>query len=224
MRLFVVIPAYSRTIACETAGALLQEQGAALLAGVEMQVAFVPGTSLITQARNQAVAEFLASGADRMAFLDADIAWEPGALMKVAAAQRDFVGGAYRLKTAAESYPVHWIQERGELWADPETGLLEVAALPGGFLSLSRDVFSRLAEAHPERRYEHGGRTFHAYFHCPPGQGEDGAFCADWRAAGGKVWLDPTLTLTHVDGARAYTGCIGDWLRSRAPVSEEEAA
>lgn len=224
MKLFVAIPAYSRSLTCETARSLLSEQGAAFVSGVELQVAFIPGTSLITQARNQAVAEFLASDADRMVFVDADVAWEPGALLKIGAAQRDFVGGAYRFKTFVEDYPVHWIAERGELWADPDTGFLEVAALPGGFLSLSRDVFSRLAAAFPERTYEHGGRIFHAFFHCPPGQGEDGAFCADWRAIGGEVWLDPTPTLTHVDGAHSYTGCIGDWLRSRIPLPTEEIA
>jgi len=44
-------------------------------------------------------------------------------------------------------------------------------------------------------------------------------------AAGGRIWLDPELTLTHVDGGRNFTGRIGDWLRKRMKVGRisEEA-
>lgn len=127
----------------------------------------------------------------------------------------DFCGGAYRYKAEREGYPIGWLPEVGELNADPATGLLQVATLPGGFLSLSRAVFETLRAKHPERGYDFGGERFQAYFHCPPGCGEDGAFCADWRAAGGRVWLDPELRLTHVGGRGAFTGRVGDFLRGR---------
>ncbi len=45
------------------------------------------------------------------------------------------------------------------------------------------------------------------------------AFCALWRSIGGKVWLDPDLTLTHTGGNPSYTGRIGDWLAREAAVS-----
>lgn len=215
MKILVAIPAYDRKLTCETARSLLNEQGAAHLAGVELQILFVPGSSLITQARNQAVKEFIDSDADRMVFLDSDVAWEVGGLLRIASHKVDFCGGAYRYKDTTEGYPVGWIKDRDELWADKDTGLIEVAMLPGGFLSLSRDVFLKLSKAHPNRVYEFHGHPFHAFFHCPPGDGEDGAFCRDWREAGGEIWLDPELTLTHVDGAQKYTGRIGDWLRNR---------
>lgn len=214
MKLFVAIPAYNRMVYCETARSLLNEQGAAALSGIAFHVAFVPGCSLITQARNQAVRDFLKSDADRMIFIDSDVSWEPGAVLKLALHKPDFVGGAYRYKDEVEGYPVHYL-DRPELWADPVTGLLEVAALPGGFMSLSRAVFTRLQEAFPNRAYRWSEQDFHAYFHIPPGGGEDGAFCNDWRSIGGQVWMDPGLTLTHCEGGKGYTGCIGNWLRSR---------
>lgn len=220
MKIFVAIPAYDRKICCETARALLEEQGVATAAGIDMAVNFVPGCSLVATARDHAARDFMASDADRMIFLDSDVSWELGGLIKIALAKPDFVGGCYRYKDETEGYPIHWL-DRPELWADPETGLLEVKSLPGGFLSLSRTVFERLADAHPARTYQFHGHTFRAFFHCPPGSGEDGAFCDDWRAIGGQIWLDPMLRLTHVDGARAYTGCIGDWLRNRPqPLGE----
>lgn len=218
MRLFVAIPAYDGKVGVETVRSLLNEQGAAALLGVELQVGMLPGCSLITMGRNQLVADFLATDCDRMVFIDADVSWEPGDLIKLAMHPVDVVGGAYRYKKAEEDYPIRWL-DKPELWADPDTGLLEVESVPGGFLAISRRAFNKLREWRPERAYEHEGRLFHGYFHAPVEAGriwgEDTAFCNDWRVAGGEVWLDPQLTLTHVDGRQHYTGCIGDWLRAR---------
>lgn len=214
MKLFVAIPAYDRKVSCETATSLLNEQGVALLSGIEIMTSFLPGNAYVDKARNQLVRDFLNSDADRLIFIDSDVAWEPGSLLKIATAKPDFVGGCYRHKRDAETYPIEWIADRGELWSDPETGLIEVAALPGGFLSLSRAVFAKLYDAYPDRAYSHEGHAFHAYFHQPLGEGEDGRFCAEWRSIGGQVWLDPLLNLNHVDAAgRAHWGNIGAWLR-----------
>lgn len=219
MKVLAAVPAYDGKICVETVRALLHEQGVAHLAGVEFQAVFLPGCSLITMARNQIVGDFLASDADRLVFVDADVAWEPGALLRLAAHPVGFVGGAYRLKQVPEAYPVAWLADRAELHADPATGLLEVESLPGGFLALSRGVFERFRAFHTDRGYAHQGFVGHAYFTAPFKNGrlygEDTAFCADWREAGGQVWLDPTLTLTHVGGTNHYTGQIGSWLKAR---------
>lgn len=218
MKLFVAIPAYDGKVGIETVRSLLNEQGAAALLGVELQVGLLPGCSLITMGRNQMVADFLATDCDRLVFVDADVSWNPGDLIKLAMHPVDVVGGAYRYKNALEDYPVQWI-DKPELWTDPKTGLLEVGSVPGGFLTISRRAFAQLKEAHPDRAYQHEGRLFQAYFHAPVMEGrlfgEDTAFCHDWREAGGQVWLDTELLLTHTGGFPQFTGCIGDWLRSR---------
>ena len=96
MKVFIAIPAYDRKISVETARSLWNEQAVAREAGVDVQVSFAPGNSLITHARNQCVREFITSCADRLVFLDSDVAWEPGDLLKVALRPEDFVGGGYR--------------------------------------------------------------------------------------------------------------------------------
>src|SRR4051812_43043369 len=121
MRLFVGVPAYDRRITCETARALLDEQGAAVLAGIALQIAFAPGSSLVTTARDILVRDFLMSEAERLIFVDSDIAWEAGQLLRLARHDADMVGGAYRLKQETEAYPVSWL-DRSLLQADPRTG------------------------------------------------------------------------------------------------------
>lgn len=215
--LFVAVPAYDGTVQVDTVRALLNEQIIAEHAGLEFKAVFLPGCSLITMARNQIVADFLASDADKLIFVDSDVSWEPGDLVRLASHNVDFVGGAYRLKSPIENYPVDLRLDGRELWA--VDGLLEIDTLPGGFLCCTRKVFDVLKAAHPDRGYSHFEFSGHAYFHAPfeDGRlwGEDSRFCYEYRQAGGTVWLDPELNLTHSGGVPSYTGRIGDWLRGR---------
>jgi len=225
MKVFVATPVYDGKLPIETVRCLLAEQAVAIGGGVDLQFRLLPSCSHPAMGRNQFAQEFMDSDADRLVFLDADVTFEPGAILKIALAKQDFVGGAYRFKTDEEIYPVMW--EPGPLRGiktGEATALLEVASLPGGFLSLSRVVFERLSAAHPDRAYQHFGKTAHAYFQMPFHDGwlygEDSYFCKEWREIGGQVFLDPELALTHWEFNKPYPGHIGNWLKSRAPLQE----
>jgi hypothetical protein len=224
MNLLVAVPAYSGAVTVDTVRSLLHEQILAQMAGVELRTVFLPGCSLITMARNQLAQDFIDSEAEKLIFVDSDVSWEPGSILQLAMHKVDFVGGAYRFKSETEGYPVEWVTHGAELWA--ENGLLEVASIPGGFMCLTKDVFSKIREAFPGRDYTHHGFSGHAYFSAPfeDGRlyGEDTHFCALWRRAGGKVWLDPELSLTHHGGSPSYSGHMGDWLKGR--IASAEAA
>jgi hypothetical protein len=217
MKILVAIPVYDGKLPVETARCLLNEQIIAVGGGDDFSVRFLPACSHPAMGRNQLTQEFLESDSDRLVFLDSDVTFEPGSLIKIARHPVDFVGGAYRFKFETENYPVGFGQNAD--WVN-EHGLLEVDTLPGGFLSLSRNVFETLKSAHPEREYEHFGKKAHCYFLMPFQDGhmygEDSYFCKEWRDAGGKVFLDPELSLTHWDFNRPYAGHVGNWLKRRA--------
>lgn len=220
--LFVAIPCYDRKVHAETARALINEHGMAQGIGLEIRASFLPGSSLITQARNQIFAEFEKSDASKMICVDADVSWEPGTLLKLASHARDVVGGAYRYKEAKEGYPVQF--GPGDLMATD--GLLDVACVPGGFMAVTKRALERFRERHGDRYYTHHGERFYSYFvsdfHGGNLYGEDTAFCRDYRLTGDKVWLDPELTLTHHDGAQAFTGCIGAFLKAEHAKKKTE--
>lgn len=192
------------------------------------------GDSLITRARNVLLAEFLESGCSDMLCLDDDIAWDGDEAMRILDAPVDFAGGVYRAKTQALQYFVRYCEDRPMLMADPATGLLEVEGLPAGFLKLTRACVLRMVEAHADLwfydRYAPNARAWALFdFHLDKENhhywGEDFIFCNRWRALGGKIWIDPDLTLKHVgksnkEGqAPVFIGNLGHWLRTR-----EEAA
>lgn len=218
MKIFVAIPVYDAKLPVEVVRCLLNEQALASGFGDDFQVMFLPSCSHAAMGRNQLTQNFLDSDADRLFFLDADVTFEPGAIVKLANAPVDFVGGAFRYKFETENYPVGWLTDRKELWAD-KNGYLEVATLPGGFLSLSREVFRKLKEAHPEKAYSHFGKAAHCFFEMAFRNGalygEDSGLCQDWRDIGGKVYLSPEIELTHWDFNVPYKGHIGKWLKGR---------
>lgn len=225
MKIFVAIPVYDGKLGIETVRCLINEQSAANQVGCDFIVSFVSSDAGIAGARNTLASDFLKSDCDRMIFLDSDITFETGAMVKLAHMPYDFVGGAYRLKQEFESYPIDWLQNVKNLQAD-KFGLLEVAKLPTGFLCLSRKVFETLQAAHPGREYVHCGHKNFCYFQMPYKDGafygEDFFFCKEWCEAGGKIYLDPEIKLTHWNyNPTPYLGHIGQWLKNRPAVLEQ---
>lgn len=218
MKIFVAIPAYNGSLHMESIRCLLNEQTAASVLGDEISFAFLGGNDGIIVGRNQLATEFLKSDCDKMVFLDADVTFGLGSLLKLVRYPFDFVGGCYRYKMAEEKYPIAWL-DKPELQAN-EFGLLEVAMLPAGFLSLSRNVLETIRKNHPEREYEHLGKRGFAYFSMPIVNGnlygEDNNLCREWRECEGKIYLDPEVELTHWSfNPTPHVGHIGNWLKNR---------
>lgn len=214
MKILVGTPVYDGKLPVETVRCLMNEHALAIASGDELQFRFLPSCSHPAMGRNQLAQDFMDSDCERLVFLDSDVTFEMGSLIKIARAPFDFAGGAYRFKMNEEKYPVGFLP--GEIWGN-RAGFIEVMTLPGGFLSLSRNVFETLKKALPEREYEHFGKKAHCYFQMPFSNGvlcgEDSFFCLEWIATGGKVYLDPELTLTHWDFNTPYVGHIGNFIK-----------
>lgn len=213
------LPAYDGKVWCDTVRSLLEEAGAASALGIETETRFVQGTCYIPLARNQLVDEFLASDADKLIFVDSDVSWEAGSLLKLALHDVECVAGAYRHKRADETYPVVWPDESGATELRAVNGLLEARFVPAGFWCFNRAAFDRFRAFHGERPYRHEAHTGYAWFSNPYRDGvmwgEDFLFCEEYRQAGGTVWLDPELRLGHTGGSQRYEGHLGDFLRGR---------
>lgn len=175
----------------------------------------------ISLARNLAIARFLATDYDDMFFVDDDVAWQDGAMVRLLKHPVDMVAGIYPRRFNELSFPVQWDDSKPEIWADPETGLIEVKGAATGFLRLTRAACQRLVEAYDSSWYEQFGSPTgkaHALFDFERRDNvqysEDYTFCRKWREIGGKVWIDPSITFMHM-GQQAFSGNVGEWLRNR---------
>ena len=205
-------------------------------AGFDLELLLLGGDALISRARAHLVARFLDMAcATHLLFVDADIVFEPEAVLRLLRADKDFCAAFYPLKTidwdaiprrvvAGETLEQAGLSYVGTLLGPPERvteGDFATALYAGtGFQLIRRPVFERLIAAHPELRFRAvhtgsptapAGDNLCALFDCliDPETGvylsEDYAFCRRWRALGGDIWLDLKSELTHV-GAQAFRG------------------
>ncbi len=209
MLVCVGIPTIDGKPCANTVDSLLAEQLLGFQQGVHLLVIWEVGCSLIGVARNKIARRFLdTKGAEFLVFVDSDMSWTGGDLVKLAKRPQDVVGGTYRAKRDDDYYHVRGMPRA-------EGDLHEVEGLPGGFLKISRSAFER---TQAQLYTDQDGREMRDYF--PTGfhegtiWGEDYGFCRLWREAGGQVWLDASLKLRHHDGLKAYAGDPQKWLES----------
>lgn len=220
-KLYVAVCAYTGHTHAETSRCLMESMLDAMVRGWRFEYRTYPGVSIISRARNTVVSDFLQSDASDLILIDADVAWEPGAMCRIAAPEVDVVAGVYPHRADPLTWPIRWLVDRPYLIADPATGLLEVDGVPAGFMRISRACLERMTEHYADRWYNDAAaitKKSVALFHHELAEhelwGEDIWFCRLWREIGGKVWIDPNLTLQHI-GYKTFLGSIGDWLKAR---------
>jgi hypothetical protein len=209
--LYIATPSHSGETVSEYDQSLIDTTALLARNGVHYTHGVIIGNALVHDARNQLVSWFLATDATDMLFIDADIGWQPEAALRLALSPHDVIGGAYPQKReGVETYNVAGLKPSS-------SGLVEVDYMGTGFLKIRRRAIEKLIKAHPDTRYQAAdGREVYGLFQAPIADGkltgEDAFFCRLWRASGGKVFLDPDMTLWHV-GRKVWCGNFGELVR-----------
>jgi hypothetical protein len=220
MHIMIAMPAYTGVVHMGTMRCLFTDLTTLIKRGDTYTFVDDIGNALIADSRSITATKFFEeSDCDQLIFIDNDVSWEAGALLKLIDAPEDVVAGIYPRRKDPIEYAVHYL-EKEELWANPETGLLEVKAVPTGFMKISRNCIAKLIEAFPEsHRYEADSEKrfyplFDHIFEDDYKWGEDYSFCIRWRKIGGKVWIDPEMHMGHT-GHKMFQGHLGNWLKNR---------
>ena len=145
-------------------------------AGMRMQVLFHQGESLVTRARNNCVAQFLANPEwTHLFWIDADIGFSAQAAFRLLLSGYDIAAGVYPLKREnwpAEGVPAGTTQQQFEatftrytvnakaseitsqveLEVQPD-GFMKMTEAPTGFMVIKRAVFERLIASYPDLNY-----------------------------------------------------------------------
>lgn len=222
----IAVPAYTGQICVGTHRSIVSDIISLVNEGDEVQLVDETGNADIYRCRAMIVAKFLAhKRATHLVMIDADVCWEPGALSRLVNAGVDLVAGAYPQRIGDGTKFHMRLLDRPTQQLDTVTHLLEVEAMPAGFMCVTRTMIERMIEKYPDSKF--------SFEQCPGGvawdlfdgfwekdenelnhkSGEDYSFCRRWRDIGGKVWCEPHISMGHV-GMKLWKGRFADGFRA----------
>ena len=188
-----------------------------LLTRLGIQTAVIPAIRMpIHQARNGIVRAFMETGFSDLLFWDSTIVpgdvWD---IVRLLASPHHIVGAAGRKRDAQDlTQSDSWCFSPITGWsssAKMDKGAFPVAHVGTGMLRINRSVFEQLSDVHPEWQRNGHVRYFRWGDDGKDEIGEDVQFCRDWRAIGGKIYVDPSIAIHHY-GDAAYSGRLMDSL------------
>lgn len=193
---------------------------------IELYPLMLKGEHFIEKGRNDIFAVAKDNGFDDLVYIDSDIIWNPGDLLKLLEHDVECVSATYRRKTLEEvSYPMKFM--RNGLGSDlieysEEKDLWKVFGVPAGFLRLSRAGIERLFDScdkyNDVRNDERGGDkaiVFYTSFCKKTGEfvSEDIGFCNNWMdECHSDLWLDSSIKLQH-QGNISFCGDPDSWIK-----------
>src|SRR5690606_33321512 len=131
-RIMVATPTYTGELTHRYVDSLMAATVYCLYHKVELELRIVAGASLIQYARNQLVREFLEDESfTHLMWIDADVGFDPRAIVKLLDHDKDVVGGVYPMKCI----PLEWPYEA--MPGEQSTELHRAKIMPGGFLLCS---------------------------------------------------------------------------------------
>ena len=181
--------------------------------GLDYDILYITGESLVQRARNNAVCAFLDSRFDRLLFIDADIEFKPEDIETLWNLDENVCSGSYPFKRLG-LHTTSW--KNGKLVnLDSLDGPTEIDYAATGFLMVKREVFEDMRVQYPEKRHMEGlpdgnfedRKESFAWFDPRVTEGqfpdervylsEDYSFSVDYRNMGGKIILEPSIRLKH---------------------------
>ena len=192
-------------------------------AGLEWQIETVK-TPFVSKARNILTALFLRSKYDYLLFIDADVEFEPEAVIRMLVTKKDIILTPYRVKLPHDpnlvKYTISFPDDKNVPILPGD--IVEIAEGPAGLLLIHRKVFEFLMDSCPRLKIKHPFRKesdpylynfWDTTFDLDTGEwkGEDLSFCALARGAGFKLYANLDSWTTH-HGSWGWKGRFGDSL------------
>lgn len=186
--------------------------------GINFSLDTMVNESLIPRARNNLVSKFMANKqATHLMFIDADIRWDPEAVLRMVLYDVGVVCGLYPMKGIPIRYVLNTLP--GGKRIGP---LLEVSTSGTGFMMVKREVIQDLMDAMPEKKYKDSlnlGPNFEPYMYAlfdtmvdENGYylSEDWTFCKLVREKlNVPIWVDTEVKLDHA-GTYVFQGNTAD--------------
>ena len=177
-------------------------------AGYDVYHAVAAGNPFLDLARNELVNKFLASDADDLLFVDADVGWDANTVTRILSYDEEVVGGLVPKRDANNVDVFHQNAITGVM--SPK-GLVQCKEIPTAFLRIKRSAFDKI-----EKPYFKIGNSEKDF-------GEDIYFCRKWIASGNFMWIDMDISFSH-RGGRVWRGNFYDYAVKAGLLIKQDAA
>ena len=214
---------------------MLKLQEACVREGVRLSFQMPGGDDLVTRARQEITARFLADPtATHLLFIDSDVGFNPQQVFRLLKFGAEMTAALYPLKKinwdkvqslAAAGHPkvesanLTYVLEL-EKPEKTREGFVRAQLTGSGFLMIQRSALLKMTEKYPDLHYrvEEAGDGMnslnewrYALFNCLIDEktglllSEDYSFCRRWTGIGGEIWVDLQSRLDHV-GNMVFSG------------------
>ena len=224
------IPCYGGMMSEPTVTSLLRFILLAQQVGLNWSLDTMVNESLVTRARNNLKAKMMTNAqATHFMFIDADIRFEPDAILKMIACDKDVIGGLYPKKALPVNYVIN-LKPQTKVQGD----IFTVDTMGTGFLLFKRHVYEKLIAAHPDCKYVDDvglGKQYepmmYSIFDCKIDErghylSEDWLFCRRWQDLGGEIWAHGKVLLNHI-GHYEFAGDLSKMPQFGQPVTDAES-
>jgi len=219
-KVMIGLPSYDYKVSSKLAISLASFCVQATKHGVDIEVCNISGCSVVSRVRNLIATNFLNSDCTDLMFIDSDINFDAEDIFRLLAWSSDpkkgIVAGIPVARKKGQVYFSTLDTEDDKSILMDKMGLVKAKRVATAFMMIRKEVFVKLAEAHPEWTYhdeKKEGDTIICFFdfELKDGQyiGEDYLFCDRAREQGFEVWIDPTIKLGHM-GVHEFEGSFGE--------------
>ena len=224
-KLFISTPCYNAMMTLHYTTSLLKLIQALSERNISYVVDFLGNESLIPRARNRSLEKFIVSDCSHMLFIDADIGFEPDAVLDILKYDKAVVGCLYPRKDISIDRVLWSLQNERDSKERVDSRALEfvyntyktrdnkvitdgdytrVNHIGTGFMLVQRDIITKLCSIHKELIVTNGelpGEQY-ALFDCMIKNrnylSEDYSFCQRVNDGGGEVCVNTKHNLIHM--------------------------
>ena len=197
-KIYIGTPCYGGMITADYFKSCMQLVALAAVNKIEIQFGTIGNESLITRARNTLVQLFMDGDYTHLLFIDADLAFDPKAVLRMLEFDKDVVPGIYPRKT------IDWTKVKRNVFEKMAKQYPELKFTPDQHINQPHD---KDFEYHKTSDWNY---TFFDTMIEPDTKrylSEDYAFCRLWQKIGGKIFADITSGMTHY-GNYAFRGNV----------------
>jgi glycosyltransferase involved in cell wall biosynthesis len=220
-KVMIGTPAHDGRVDVWFANSLVNTVKLAMQRQVELVPIYMSYDSLVQRARNDIVRLAVEEDFDDLIFIDSDEEWDPEWIFKLLAYKEEVIGLPVVKKSDQMMFNIKALPTGLKT---QQNGLMEVEAVGTGFMKISKSALKKVWDVSDE--YQNEGRSCRMVFDVKVVDGqlvsEDNIFCQKWRNLGGKVFIEPSMTVNHI-GVKKYQGNFLEYLNFIKQQTEKSA-